>query len=345
MKAKSRERVFRLVPTPAKNVLLLPSDKCEDIKFGFASGKFNADTKITGVEYDYEVFLKMKQSLAQSGLPTKNITFVHGKIEDYIPTEPIDFAFIDLMGNLTAPIARWILTTLSPNLANNATFAFSASCWRAPSPWLVDHYDSFAKQPESSHWISRYTNPVATKVRRWLYNKDETVKNATTHAAEATGTFLPALLSKYSNIMEPGYTHLCYAYRDTRVNMVTFAYTRLHKRKKTNVEVIDGVLDHLFDKQVPKTNEDDLLYVTTQENKALVKVKKAKGGEIDMAKQISSAVRKLIQKAVKVCRQQIGTDDVATVKAILKEAAKASPQQIGATKAWMDNPDTLIRVK
>jgi len=92
-------RFFLDCGKPAETYLCLPSSTMLDIKVGRDLGVITDSTKIIAVERDKVIAQKIKNKLGD---------VLVGDITDFTFDKPIDVAYIDLCGQLTADVVCWL---------------------------------------------------------------------------------------------------------------------------------------------------------------------------------------------------------------------------------------------
>jgi hypothetical protein len=113
---------------PVKTALGLFGQNIECVREGYRQGLFDASTHLIGVEWEPLVAKKIKKQLNE--LHGSNYTIYGNDIVGLHPSrEPlagrtVDFAFIDLCGELTADIAAWLFR-LMPVMTPGATLSIT----------------------------------------------------------------------------------------------------------------------------------------------------------------------------------------------------------------------------
>jgi hypothetical protein len=109
---------------PRKSVLLMPGYSCEDAKLALSKNVINENTTVVFVERDDESHQEIKRWVETEWLlPLPPLIYNTDLCE--IKLIPIDFAYIDLFGNLTKKDWRWIETQLVPNLMPGSQLCFT----------------------------------------------------------------------------------------------------------------------------------------------------------------------------------------------------------------------------
>lgn len=77
------------------------------------------------IERDKPTFMKLQETIKKKKLHERaNIHLHNVNLEDFVPPDPIDFAFIDLLGTFTPSVLIW-LDTLAKNITTNCRLCFT----------------------------------------------------------------------------------------------------------------------------------------------------------------------------------------------------------------------------
>jgi len=156
---------------PARCALFLPgwdiaaNTGCLCIARALDLQVINRQTKIIAVERDARLVPHIAQRLNQFGFdPPPH--FHQGELHDLLlpPDVSIDYAMIDLLGNLTEPVAYWLSGHLSGHLAEHATMAFTfTERWRKNNflrrciaQWRNPTYRRLSIDFAMSHQLDQY---------------------------------------------------------------------------------------------------------------------------------------------------------------------------------------------
>lgn len=124
-KQKAREAAFDC--TPRQSILLMPGYDCEDLKLAINKGIVKDNTTIFLIERERTVCDQIRKWIDKEwSLPLPPLVY-HTNLCDY-PMVPIDFAYIDLFGNLSQKDWKWIQSQLVPNLMPGSQLCFTFCC-------------------------------------------------------------------------------------------------------------------------------------------------------------------------------------------------------------------------
>lgn len=121
---KDRWRPFRMPSAPVKRSIWLPGANALCVRRAARLGRLEGAEDVMLVERRPEIKIRMEKALRRVVIPNRNLFL--GDLED---TEPrhIDFADLDLQGNITKPLEKWLAYRLSPALVPGATVVFTVT--------------------------------------------------------------------------------------------------------------------------------------------------------------------------------------------------------------------------
>ncbi len=130
--AKAEVRSWQLLAPPARHALFLPgwdaharrAGAC--VREGLRTGLVGPGTRVVAVERDAGLASLVGRDLAGLGLGGR--LRMHADDLSRLrldPSDPLDFAFVDLLGNLDGATAAWMRDDLSPALAPGATLSLT----------------------------------------------------------------------------------------------------------------------------------------------------------------------------------------------------------------------------
>ena len=126
-KNKAIIREFALPEKPIKNSIWLPAQNWLCVSAALNKGLLNKSQNIIAVEQDKATFAEMQQNAPKH----KALRCLHQKLENLIVDCPIDYCYLDFLGGISAPIAKWMEQDLSRHLVPQATVVITQIyAWR-----------------------------------------------------------------------------------------------------------------------------------------------------------------------------------------------------------------------
>lgn len=116
-KNKANIRDFALPEEPIKNSIWLPAQNWMCVTAALNKGLLKNSKNIIAVERDEATFTEMKQNAPKH----KALRCLHQKIENLKIDCSIDYCYLDFLGGMSAPIAKWMGENLSRQLVPKAT--------------------------------------------------------------------------------------------------------------------------------------------------------------------------------------------------------------------------------
>lgn len=158
LKAKVREIVLNPLIGPKKSPLLMPGNMGRDLYVAIKNGIVTQHSVPLCVERDPHELASFKEKLPDLLPPGYQQPKLYlSSLSDVILPGPIDYAWIDLFGNINTRDVHWIQDQLIPNMTKDMDLSFTFAVARRGNPFvtaclkiLENHRDYF--RDESSKY-------------------------------------------------------------------------------------------------------------------------------------------------------------------------------------------------
>jgi hypothetical protein len=139
---------------PFRSAIFLPgwddaaNDGCFCVRRAFEIGAIDEDTQVIAVEWN--TALREKITERMSTFPFRNPPILHFDALHRLRLHDrkIDFAMLDLLGNLDWRLARWVVDMLKPNLAEYATVSLTITRSFRRNHFMVNMADAWLRDLE-----------------------------------------------------------------------------------------------------------------------------------------------------------------------------------------------------